>query len=323
MFKLDLTDRKILHELDFDSRQPVSAIARKLKLSRDIINYRMGKFLKEGPLSKYFTIIDISKLGYAIHKNFIRFQNITEKKEQEFIEYIQKNPNAVYSASYDGKFDVVVSIWAKNIEELAGHLKEINSRFGNFIAERQMASIIKGEYCIRNYLLENKPAKRQSFFGSVPKAVRINETDKKILLELGKDARVSAVEIAGRLNLSADAVSKKIKKLRQMGIIQGYNIVPDEKNYPFTHYKILVSFHNPDEKKQTEFENYCRSSRNIWYFCTALGPWDFEIDLDAGSNEEFRNILRNFKLNFSNMIRDYTVLTAYKTNKYNFYPKLG
>jgi len=323
MYKLDLTDRKILHELDFNSRQPVSIIAKKLKLSRDIVNYRMQSFLKEKLLMKCYTIIDISKLGYAAHKNFIRFQNITEAKEKEFIKLIQKNPNVVYSASYDGRFDVVVSLWSKNVEELAEHLKELDAKFGNFIAEREIVSIITGEYCVRDYLIDKKTyTKRKYFFGSVPQKVKIDEIDKKILVELGENARISSVEIASKLNLSADAIAKRIKKLEQRGIIQNYNIVPNEEIYPFTHYKILVALHNANEQKEKKLEEYCRQNKNIWYFCKCLGSWNFEIDLDVSSRDEFRKFLRDFKISFFDIIKDYSVLTAFRTNKYNFCPKI-
>ncbi|MBS3097487.1 AsnC family transcriptional regulator, partial [Candidatus Woesearchaeota archaeon] len=313
--------RKILHELDFNSRQPVSAIAKKLKLSRDIVTYRMKKFEEDRLLLKYYAIIDIAKLGYAAHKQFIRFQNITEKKEEEFVEYIKENPNVVYSASYDGKFDIVVSVWAKNVEELAATLKEMDLKFGYCIAERQMATIIRGEYCVRDYLVDKRSfTKRKYSFGSTPKPVKIDEINKKILLELGKDARTSSVEIAGKLKLSADAVYKRIRKLEDSGVVQSYNIVPNEEICPFTHYKILISLHNLDGEKEIRLNEYCRSQSNIWYFCSCLGPWNFEIDLDIDTAERFRNFLREFKINFSDIIKDYTVMVVYKTNKYNFCP---
>lgn len=321
--KLNFIDKKILYQLDCDSRQAISSISKKAQVSRDIVNYRIKKFLDEKLLLKFYTIIDISKLGYAAHKNFIRFQNMTEEKEKEFIEFIQNNPKVVYSASYDGKFDIVVSIWAKNVEELSNTLKELDRKFEGYIAERQMATIIRGEYCVRDYLLNKKTyTKRKYYFGSVPSPTKLDEINKKILLELGLDSRASPVDIAIKLKLSADAVYKRIKNLQLSGVIQNYNIIPNEEKYPFTHYKILLSLHNLNEEKEKHFMGYCRENKNIWYFCTCLGNWNFEIDIDVETTEEFRNLLRNLKINFSDMIKDYTVMTIHRTNKYNFCPSI-
>lgn len=321
--KLDRTDRKILYELDFNSRQTISRIAKKLKLSRDIVSYRMNKFLKEGVLLKHYAIIDIAKLGYAAHKNFIRFQNITQEKESEFIEFIKTHPKVVYSASYDGRFDIVVSIWAKNVEDLSNTLIDMDSKFGDYIAERQIATIIRGEYCVRDYLIGKKTfTQRKYFFGSTPQKISIDVTNKKILIELGQDSRASSVEIANKLNMSADAIYQRIRKLENSGVIQNYNIIPNEEFYPYTHYKILISLHNLNEQKEKKLEEYCRAQKNIWYFCPTLGPWSFEIDLDVENRGEFRNILREIKLHFSDIIKDYTVLNAFRTNKYNFCPSM-
>ena len=40
---LDLKDRKILYELDSNSRQPLSQIAKKVGLSKEVVNYRIRR----------------------------------------------------------------------------------------------------------------------------------------------------------------------------------------------------------------------------------------------------------------------------------------
>ncbi|MBI2128983.1 Lrp/AsnC family transcriptional regulator [Candidatus Woesearchaeota archaeon] len=260
---------------------------------------------------------------YIVNRKKIKSAIAEVLKEQEFIRFVQENPNVIYSASYDGKFDIAVSIWAKNVEELAESLKEMEAKFEGYIAERQMATIIRGEYCVRDYLVNKKShTKRKFFFGSTPFPFKIDVTDKKILLELGNDARVSSVDIANELNLSADAIYKRIKKLESTGIIQNYNIVPNEESYPYIHYKLLISLQNLNAEKERRLHEYCRMQSNIWYFCTTLGPWNFEIDLDVENQGEFRHLLREVKINFSDIIKDYTVMTAFRTNKYNFCPSL-
>ncbi len=321
--KLDFRDKKILHELDFNARQPLSQIAKKLKLSRDIVTYKISKFEESKLLLKYYTIIDIAKLGYTAYKNFIRFQYMTEEKEKVFIHYIQSHKNVIYSASYDGRFDIVISIWARNVEELSQTLKEIYTRFGRYIAERQMAAIVRGEYNVRDYLIGKKtPTKRKYFFCQISSLTKVDDINKKILLELGENARFSSVDIAKKLNISTDVIYQRIKKLENSGIIQNYNIVPNEETYPSIHYKILITLHNLLEEKERKLYEYCIQNQHIWYFCTCLGAWNFEIDLDVENQIKFREILHDIKLNFSDIIKEYTILTCYKTHKYNFCPSM-
>ncbi len=319
--KLDSEDRKILHALDFNSRQSISRIAKRTKLSRDIVAYRMRKLEQNGVISKYHAIIDISKFGYAAYKNFIRLTNISQEKEKEFLEWVIENPKVVYSASYDGMFDVVVSTWARNIKELSQNIREMENLFGDYIDEMVIAPIVKGEYKVRDYLLGKETyTKRAVFFGSALEYAELDETDYGILLELGKDARAKVVDIAEKLSVSADTVFRKIRDMEKVGVIQNYNIVPNEENYPFEHYKILVSVKRANDENEKKLVRFCRESVYVWYFCTTFGHWDFEIDLDVPARENFREFLRDMKLELSGIVKDYTVLTTYKTNKYNFFP---
>ncbi|MBI5390575.1 Lrp/AsnC family transcriptional regulator [Candidatus Woesearchaeota archaeon] len=321
-FLFDTADKKVLYALDCNARSPVSRIAKAARLSRDVVSYRLKRFDENKVILKYHAIIDLAKLGFAAHKLFIRFQNMGEQREQEFIAYVQKSPDVIYAASYDGRFDIVVSFWARTLEELAKASKELERRFGDRIADHQMVSIINGEYSTRGYLAGTKQQIRNSVFGSTPKPVALDELHTKILLILGQDARISAVEIANKLRCSADVVCQRIRKLEHAGVIQGYNLVPNEESYPYIHYKLLLSLHTMSRPEEKKLEEYCRLHQNIWYFCSTLGQWQFEIDLDVASSEEFRRLLRNIKLEFSTIIRDCSVLTVFKTHVYNFFPSI-
>ena len=67
MEKLDLKDRKILYELDLDSRQSFRSIGRKVGLSKDIVATRVKKLDENGVITGYCTIVDYSKLSYNLY----------------------------------------------------------------------------------------------------------------------------------------------------------------------------------------------------------------------------------------------------------------
>jgi len=58
MEKLDLKDRKILYELDLNSRQSFRSIGRKVGLSKDIVASRVKKLQEEGIIIRFNTLID-------------------------------------------------------------------------------------------------------------------------------------------------------------------------------------------------------------------------------------------------------------------------
>lgn len=321
---LDLKDRKILYQLDINSRQPNSEIAKKVGLSKQVVGFRIKRLLKERVISSCHTIIDISKLGFTVHKNFLRLQNVDREKEAGLITYLRGDPNVVWIASCDGRFDLAFGTWAKDMDFLDKTLNELNRRFGDYISERQIATIIRGEYFVRDYLIARKESSqfRQAFFGASPEPVKMDKVDWQILLELGKSARLSAVELSRKVGISADAVSDRVKKLEKSGVVRNYNFVPNEAVYPYLHYKVLVGLHNISEARENALVEFCRINPNIVYIVKALGPWEFEIDMEVENAEQFRNIMMEIKTQFKDILKDYSALLIYQVHKYNFCPSM-
>ena len=54
MTNLDLKDRKILYELDKNSRQSFADIAKKVRLSKEVVQYRVKRLQDEGYIN-YFS----------------------------------------------------------------------------------------------------------------------------------------------------------------------------------------------------------------------------------------------------------------------------
>jgi DNA-binding Lrp family transcriptional regulator len=322
--KLDLKDKRILYELDVNSRQSNSEIAKKVGLSKQVVGFRIKRLIKEKIISQFYSVIDISKLGFTVHKNFLRFQNLDQGKEKEIIGFLINHPNVVWVSSCDGKFDIAFGTWAKDMAYLDKTLSELNKKFGIFIAERQIATIIRGDYFIRDYLInkDNPSSYRESFFSSIPSPIKMDDNDWKILLELGKNSRITAVELSQIIKLSADSIAQRIKKLEKSGVIRHYNIVPNESKFPYLHYKVLFGFRNITEEKERSLREYCRINPNIVYIVKSLGPWDFEIDIEIESIEKFREIMMDIKTQFNDIIKDYSILHIYQVYKYNFCPSI-
>ena len=85
---------------------------------------------------------------------------------------------------------------------------------------------------------------------------------------------------------------------------------------------MLISLSNINEEGYSRLIEFCRLQPNIVYIVKALGPWDFEADLEVESVEKFRLIMMQLKNEFSEMIRDYTSLQIYQVHKYNFCPSI-
>ena len=75
-YKLDLKDRRILYELDSDSRQPCSKIAKKLGTSTEVVNYRIKRLEEENIITHYLIIVNLSKLKTLQFKICLSLQHL-------------------------------------------------------------------------------------------------------------------------------------------------------------------------------------------------------------------------------------------------------
>ncbi|MGC9308318.1 MAG: Lrp/AsnC family transcriptional regulator, partial [Thermoplasmatota archaeon] len=102
MADLDIKDRKILYQLDLDSRQSFRSIGRKVGLSKDTVIARVNRLEEAGVIDNYFTYIDTYKLGYTIFRCYFVFQYVSPEIEAEIINHFVNNSYAVNVNSLEG-----------------------------------------------------------------------------------------------------------------------------------------------------------------------------------------------------------------------------
>ena len=87
MTKIDLKDRRILYELDYNSRESLTQIGKKVGLKKDVVSYRIKKLQDEGVIQCFYTVIDAYKLGYTLFRYYIIFQYVNSEIRKKIIEY--------------------------------------------------------------------------------------------------------------------------------------------------------------------------------------------------------------------------------------------
>jgi Lrp/AsnC family leucine-responsive transcriptional regulator len=218
--KLDLKDKKILTLLDEDARLSNSQIAKKVGLSKPAVEYRLKRFEKNNLIFQYYAVIDFTKLGYSQYKIYFKFQDTTLEDEQKIINYWDKSNNSVWIAQIRGRWDLAVSVIAKSNFEFGKVLSEFMNKFSKFILEKDVLLTEYSPIYSREYLTETKPS--EFVYGVPSKIYELDETDKKILKELSKNARINIVDLAEKTKLSRDVINYRLKKLTNEKIIVQY-----------------------------------------------------------------------------------------------------
>jgi Lrp/AsnC family transcriptional regulator, leucine-responsive regulatory protein len=142
--KLDEKDKKIIRELQTNARQSISTIAKKTKLPRDVVKYRIKKLEENRVIRHYKAVIDPKVLGFNFYV-YVGFTllNLAPEEEKAFISFLSSNKNITYVAKNSGKWDFSIGICAHDYTEFDEVLHEIRKKFGSIIKEYDAAPVIK------------------------------------------------------------------------------------------------------------------------------------------------------------------------------------
>lgn len=156
----------------------------------------------------------------------------------------------------------------------------------------------------------------------------IDEIEKIILSSLGKNARISSIEITRLLhdleyNITERAVRYRIKKLEKDGIIMGYSTIL---NPAYTSEKIqkliLIKFRIIKDIAGLvdRLMKYLNDSTFCIYACKIHGDYDFVCHFIFDSTDQFDLEIDNFIYQFSDLIADFR---TFDSRLFKFNPNLS
>jgi DNA-binding Lrp family transcriptional regulator len=315
---IDKKDKSILYQLDIDSRQTYKQIGKNVKLSREVVQYRIHRLEEMGIIRGYQTLIDVSKLGYLNCRFFIKFQKDSPEEENRIIEYYKNHPRFWWVDSIDGFRDLGLACWVNNTYEFFDLKEDLIKRFGKFIFALDIAIYSKFYIFKRTYLSGKRQGDETVKTMFSPERAEYDQKDLAILRLIAPDARMTSVEISKRTGISVSNVAYRIKRMIETGIIKDFRVVLDLQKMGYYWYKIEIQLDDLNIKR-TMFE-YFRQHPNIIYAYETISENDLEVELEVQSYEDFRKILDEIRNLFGKSIKKYHHLLWYKEHKFLFMP---
>lgn len=318
---LDAKDRQLLFELDMGCRQSYSLLSKKIGLSKQSIEYRIRGLVDKGVIKGFYAALDVSKLGYIYSRVFIQFYGTSPAKELEVINYLLSMKEVGWVVSIDGAWDLSVSVWAKNIQELSDVVDRISYKYGVLI-KRKLVSVATRIYHFQSKFLPVDPQEGKVFvMESGAKPVQdLDELDYRILSLLAIDARMPLITIANKLNTSYKVVGYRLRRLEKREIILCYRADINYNVLNYTHYKVFLTLHNNSKEREAQLLDYLRMHRNVVYVTKALSMSDLEFECIIPSSADFYALIRELRAKFFDIIQDHETVMFSETHQINYLP---
>ena len=142
--KLDAKDKKILEQLQKNARQTIAQIAKKTKLPRDVVVYRIKKLEQSGVIRAHHTMLNPQKLGYPLYVYvLLACYNLKPEEETKFINYLKNHKQIIYVAKNSGKYDFSIGVCAKDYIEFDEIIRNIRQKFTDVIKDIEVLPTIQ------------------------------------------------------------------------------------------------------------------------------------------------------------------------------------
>ena len=303
MEELDSIDRKIIYALDFNARMPLSRLAKKVGISKQVAKYRLENLIKKGIINGFYTDINASKIGLEIYMVYFKFHKMTPEVEKKFIEHMCSQESVGVNISVNGKWDYTIDLWAPSIMHFKRYYQDIMKNYEKYVKNKQVVIETDFYYFKPKPILDIKSDEQITMTGDIER-INLDSIDRKILAHLAKNSRIPLVELAKIVKLTPNAVKERIKTLEKNNIILGYRVFINYQLLGFLHYRVFLHLENAEEveKKIIQFLKYHKTCVSI---TKTIGYCELEFRPICENVDEFYKLMEELRNNFSDYIKEY------------------
>ena len=310
MHELDRIDSLLLAELDKNSRQHLSSLAKKLHLGRDLVQYRIDKLKKEGVIRKFYMHLDPCKLGLTFYKMYLRLARDAQLQKR-LVSFLESQPSVHWVGQCGGSWDIIFAVCFENPNEFYDFQNVIFSKFCSAIIDSDVAVIVKAGSFSATYSLGI--AGRAFLFGEGPSHISLDKLEQGIISHLCHDTQLDIAVLAKRVKSSTTTVRSRIEKLEKLGFIRGYRVDIDTTKIGLNTHKAQLFLAQHSAKLDQELWAFCEKHPKIEYLVYQLGHAKVEIEVGATDYLEYERVIEELEEAFPKVIHSTRSMIVYSS----------
>jgi DNA-binding Lrp family transcriptional regulator len=299
MLDIDNIDKRILFELDKNSRIPDVQLAKRVGKSKEAVRYRIKKLVSSGIIKKFTIWIDPTKLNYQVFKIYLMLSNLPERRK-ELIDHVSSDKRLFWLGIADGAWNAGLTFFVRNAKEFFELKNNLFSRFGDLIIESKTANVVSINIHEKTFLHSSDP-KWLTFFDE-SKEIQIDKTSIAILRMLFENSRENLATIAYKEKVSVDIIRSRMKRLEKDKIIVKYTIAIDFEKLGYEFYKSFIYFKDLNDSSMKKFISYVLMDKNIIHIIKQISPWDIELEILCKNYKEYNQIISSLTEKFPGLI---------------------
>ncbi|HLC71087.1 MAG TPA: Lrp/AsnC family transcriptional regulator [Candidatus Nanoarchaeia archaeon] len=314
MLEIDRKDREILFHLSLNARAGLTELAKKTRLSKEVIHYRLKNLEKKGVIEGYYAVINTYKMGKEFYRVYMKTINMDVGVEKKFIDFLQHHPQVTWVVEVDSGLDFLYVVWARNISEFEEVYNEINDRFGKYI-EQKFFSVMTNVYYFKYKYLVGREDGTYKLTGGKIACPELDASDLKLIALLSNQGRLPLIEMAKKLKMPAKTIQRRMKQFTKDGIITCYTVKVNHKVLGYSQRKVMLNLNDTSSPSIRKLITFLTYHPLTIYITIAIGQYDLEFEMMEKNNDEFHFLLKELKNTFPELIKNYFTVVFYNEPK--------
>ena len=138
MVKVDDLDLQILSELSNDASISVPRLSKKINVNSSVVYSRIKRLVKRKLIERFTIVVNDAELGYNVKA--LTGINMDTKKRDHVIDELFKIEGVREIAEVDGRFDILVTMYARSLDQMH---KMVSERIGRIDGIQSSESFIE------------------------------------------------------------------------------------------------------------------------------------------------------------------------------------
>ena len=313
---LDLLDRKLLYELDLNSRATYQELAKKLRVAKETIRFRIVRLVDQKYIKNFITTTNTSLLNRFYYKLFYKFHKTNPIIDKEIVQFIQNYHSVAYFASVEGRYDVTFLLLAKDMHDLYQFLIPFRQKFGDYILEQEILTLPAVHRF--NFRFFYEPGKtNHTQYPLKLREPNLNALDYQVIKQLALNSRISLVELGKITKTDSNVVKYHMKKLRKNQILGTHVLDINFEKFGVQHFQIDFILRN--HSSINRIIHHVSLNPKSTFATVTLGKYDLAVEYVVETMKELREILNDIRKHFSEEIVDHDVFILYE-HSVNWFP---
>ena len=321
MRTIDLKDKRILAELEMDARMPITILAKKVGLSRQVIEYRIKRIQTEGILFGAIGVFDSAVVGNYWYRILLRLKKITKEQKNTIIKTILEEKQLFWLGEIGGNWDIALNLVCKDTLEFNKLFEKLMQANNQHIAAYEILIYINVKDESRQYILPTTPRKEFIHMMKYNPEITLDSTDINIIKILTKNAFYSNIEIGSLLHISGNTVKNRIEELKKNNILLGFRLFINPAALGYQSHLLFLELTQINPEQEKKLEHYLKTIPNITFIVKHVGKWRMGLEIETKTEQEFQDIFVDIRGRFQELITGFESMPLFKDYSINYFPE--